>query len=508
MKAQQPVLAARHISKRFGDVVANDQVDIDIWSGEVHAVLGENGAGKSTLMHVLSGRYTPDSGDVMLGGKRVHFRSPLDALDGGVGMVHQHAMLIPKFSVVENLVLGCEPIRHGLVRLERAADELREVAAEHGIELDPWESVGRLSLAQRQMAELLKLLWRRASVVILDEPTAVLTPQEIDRFLGTIRSMAEAGTAVVLITHKLREVVSVSHRITVMRRGSVVASLVGDDECANETELGRLMIGRAVAPVPALRVATDGEPVLSIENVGAMDDRGHPALKAVSLTVRAGEVVGIAGVDGNGQVELAECIAGLRPLSTGSIEVCGKRLLEGRGYEAGVAYVPPDRKSVGAVMGSSITANVLLKCHIKPQFSRCGVIDRRESRRVTEKLLERFDIRAAGPDALAETLSGGNLQKLILARELQSQPQVVVAAYPTWGLDVAATRFAWNVLLKERERGSAVVLVSADLDEVFTISDRILVVYRGEVVYERRRDEASVDAVGLAMAGVSGTTRL
>jgi simple sugar transport system ATP-binding protein len=499
----------RGITKRFPGVVANDGVDFEAAVGEVHALLGENGAGKSTLSNILTGLYRPDDGEISLNGRRVHFHAPRDALEAGIFMVHQHFRLVEPFTVAENVVLGDHRGAGRSFRLGRRAIERRvgQLAQSYGMQLDPRARVWQLSLGEQQRVEIVKALYRDADILILDEPTAVLTPQEADGLFTTLRAMAELGRTVIFISHKLHEVKAVADRVTVLRGGRVTATLSTEE--ATPRSLASLMVGREF--VEGERVARPrraGETILETSGLSADGDRGTPALKDVSLLVHAGEIVAIAGVAGNGQRELAETIAGLRA-PTGGRVVVGRRALR-RGdpraaIAAGVAYVPEDRLGTGLSPSLSIASNLALKSYRGSSSSRGPLLRLRAIRDRAIELIRRYRIAAPGPDAQARQLSGGNLQKVVLAREFTTEPRLIVAAAPTRGLDVGAIETVHGYLRDAAADGVGVLLISEDLDEILSLADRIAVMYEGAILGEFDAAEADVEEIGLLMAGGHGS---
>jgi simple sugar transport system ATP-binding protein len=488
-------VALRGITKRFPGVVANDGVDFEAAPGEVHALLGENGAGKSTLSHILTGLYRPDEGEIELYGERVEFSSPREAIDAGVGMVHQHFRLVTPFTVAENVILG----EHGgsvLIDPRGVERRVAELGRRYGIAVDPRAKLWQLSLGEQQRVEILKALYREARVLILDEPTAVLTPQECESLFGTIRRMAEEGRTVIFISHKLHEVKAVADRVTVLRAGKAVATESTAE--ATPRSLAALMVGREVETVSRRgSAAADGAVVLEVDGLWADGDRGNPALKGVSLTIRAGEVVAVAGVAGNGQRELAETISGMRPPTGGSLAVAGRRLRGGDPREAiraGIAHVPEDRLGTGVAPSLSISDNVSLKSY----RSHGPLLRLRRMRDLAVELIARYHVRAPGPQTEARKLSGGNLQKVVLAREFSGEPKVLIAASPTRGLDVSAIETVHTYLLEAADRGVAVLLISEDLDEILALADRVVVMFDGRLAQSPSTD---VEEIGLLMAG-------
>lgn len=492
----------RGIVKRFPGVLANDHVDIDIRAGEVLALLGENGAGKTTLMNILYGLYRPDAGDILVNGTRVHIASPREAIALGIGMVHQHFMLVPTLTVAENVVLGLPSRRGPLLDLADASRRITELAGQYGFAISPQARVWQLSVGEQQRVEIVKALFRGADLLILDEPTAVLTPQEASELIAVLRGMARAGRSVVFITHKLNEVMAVSDRVTVLRGGRVAGTL--PTASTSPEELARLMVGRDIRPQRRMGPAMAGPPVLELEDVWALGDRGTDALRGLSLTVRAGEILGLAGVSGNGQRELAEVIAGLRPVTRGRIMLAGcdvTRLPPSRRVAQGLGYVPEDRLTVGTILSFSVAENLILKDHHRPPCSRGLFLQWQAIRRRAEELVRDYDVRTPTVDTPVEYLSGGNIQRLILAREVSGHPAVLLACYPTRGLDIAATEYVHRRLLEVRAAGSGVLLISEELDEIINLSDRVAVIYEGRIVEVVEAEKADTGRLGLLMAG-------
>ena len=498
-------VACRGITKRFPGVVANDHVDFEAAEGEVHALLGENGAGKSTLSNILTGLYRADEGELEVFGEPVVFQSPRDALDAGVCMVHQHFRLVEPFTVAENVVLGDHrDIGHSFRIHPRMIE--RRVAAlgeRYGLAIDPRARIWQLSVGEQQRVEILKALYREASILILDEPTAVLTPQEASTLFETLREMAGEGRTVVFISHKLHEVMAVADRVTVLRGGRSIATLPVAGTTASA--LAALMVGREIES-SRRRDARGGlgEVVLDVDGVRARGDRGVDAVKGVSLTIRAGEILGIAGVAGNGQRELAEAITGTRPLTEGTVRVEGRRLKSGDPRDAircGIAHVPEDRLHTAVAPRLSVASNVVLKSYRAGEVTRGPLLRPRRIRELARDVIHRYDVRDAGPTTPARQLSGGNLQKVVLGREFSGQPRVLIAAAPTRGLDVGAIETVHAYLREAQSAGVAVLLISEDLDEVLALSDRIAVLYEGQIAGEVDADVATVEEVGLLMAG-------
>ncbi|MGF1663019.1 MAG: ABC transporter ATP-binding protein [Kineosporiaceae bacterium] len=499
-------LELQGITKRFGALTANDRIDLTVEPGEVHCLLGENGAGKSTLMNVLFGLLRPDEGRILLDGAERRFTSPREAMRSGIGMVHQHFMLVPVFTVAENVALGDEPVRGmravsgGVLDGAAAAARVREVSARFGFDLDPDAVVGDLPVGVQQRVEIVKALVHDVGVLILDEPTAVLTPQETDELLRIMRDLAAAGTAVVFITHKLREVAAVADRITVLRRGRVVGTALPPVDTA---ELATLMVGREVVLTVDKGEASPAGERLRIDGLRVVDDRGAVAVDGVSLGVRGGEILAVAGVQGNGQTELTQALLGLLP-AEGSVTVDGEEVL-GRPIRdvlrAGVGYIPEDRSADGIVGSFSVAENLVLDLHDTPPFGSGVAYRPGEVRRNAEHRVEEFDIRTSGVDLPASSLSGGNQQKVVLARELSRPLKVLVASQPTRGLDVGSIEFVHRRLVRERDQGAAVLIVSTELDEVLALADRIVVMYGGRVVGVVPGG-TSREVLGLMMAGV------
>ena len=495
-------LELRGITKRFGDLVANDRIDLLVEPGRIHALLGENGAGKSTLMNVLYGLYTPDEGEILIDDAPVTFHGPGDAMAAGIGMVHQHFMLIPVFTVAENVVLGHEPTGPlGVIDLGHARDLVRSLSEKFGFDVDPDAKVGDLPVGVQQRVEIIKALSRQAEVLILDEPTAVLTPQETDELMTIMRSLAEAGTAVVFITHKLREVRAAADQITVIRRGQVVATA---EPSASQAELASLMVGRDVVLGVQKNPAELTDHRLQVRGLTVLNAAGTKVVDDVSLTVRGGEVLAVAGVQGNGQSELAEAILGLREIGAGSVQLDGTELV-GRSVrgvlDAGVGFVPEDRSKDGLISSFSVLENFLLDQHDQAPYARGLVLNLAHARAKAEEFSTAFDVRTDSVDALAGTLSGGNQQKVVLAREMSRSLRLLIASQPTRGLDVGSIEFVHRRIIEERDAGIPVLIVSTELDEVMGLADRIAVMYRGQVVgiVDAATDR---DTLGMMMAGV------
>lgn len=520
------LLEMESVRKTFPGVVANDDVDLFVRRGEIHGLLGENGAGKSTLMKILYGLYSQDSGDIRLDGRQLDLDSPQDAIENGIGMVHQHFKLIPRLTVAENIVLGEREPAAGLgdgdgllgklldSRVGRAfslgladpAERIRTLADEYGLDVDPYAKVWELDIGERQRVEILKALYRDVDLLILDEPTAVLTPNEAERMFETLRQLVDRGLTIIFITHKLTEVKAITDRVTVLRSGEKVTTV--DTDAVTRSDLAELMVGREVL----FEVETDsveaGEPVLSATNLRAEDDRGVAALDGVDLTVRSGEIVGVAGVSGNGQRELAECVVGAREC-TGTIEMNGEDVsgASPRAFvDNGGAFVPEDRHEYGCAAGLSVMHNAIMKLYRTDRFGSGRLLEYDAAREYSEELVAEYDVRGVSDveTVNAGELSGGNLQKLILAREIHRDPDLLVASQPTRGVDVGAIEFLRKTMLDQRESGTGILLLSEDLDEIFDMSDRILVIYEGEIVAETTPEQTTHEEVGLQMTGGAG----
>jgi len=506
VSAEAPALELRGITKRFGPVVANDGIDFDLRPGEVHALLGENGAGKSTLMSILYGLYHPTEGEIRVNDQLVVVDSPSKAIDLGIGMVHQHFMLVPVMTVTENIVLGGEPRRRGgLLDVHEGARRVRELSERYGLAVDPDAVIEDVTVGAQQRVEILKTLYRDARILVLDEPTAVLTAQETAELFEVLRALRDDGVSIVFISHKLGEVLEIADRVTVLRRGKKIDTV--PTAGATEQSLARLMVGREVL----LRVdkpdAEFGAPVLEVEDLRVRDDRDLEAVRELSLTVRGGEIVALAGVDGNGQHELVEAIAGLRNAESGRIAVAGEEV-SGRGVratcDAGLAHIAEDRQLRGLVLDFTLAENLALRDYHSPPLSRAGWLNIGHINKRARSLLSEYDVRGGGEATLAGSLSGGNQQKVCIAREIASDPQLLIAHQPTRGLDVGAIEFVHRRLMAERAKGRGVLLVSLESDEVRSLADRILVIYEGRIVGEFPPD-ATEEELGFAMTGGRAT---
>lgn len=490
------------IVKRFPGVLANDKVCFDVHAGEVHALLGENGAGKTTLMRQLYGLYRPDEGEIIIDGAVQVFKSPADAIRAGIGMIHQHFMLVPTLTVAENVALGLKSSRGPLLDLDKVSVRIKELSTLYGLKVDPSAYVWQLSVGEQQRVEIIKALYRGAGLIILDEPTAVLTPQEVDDLFVTLKRMVSEGHALIFISHKLHEVQAISNRVTVLRDGRVIGTRNTAE--VNRDELVKMMVGREVKPlVPQPHAA--GSVSLKIEDLHAMGDRGVEALRGINLEVHAGEIVGLAGVSGNGQRELAQCLAGLRKVSSGRIFLNNVEIthasLTAR-IAAGQAYIPEERMRDGAVRDFSVQENVFLHEHANAAFTRGIFLDLPAWERHAADLVQQFAVKTPSLKTPIKNLSGGNIQKLIMARELSRKPKILIAAQPTRGVDIGATEYIHKRLLEQRELGTAILLISEDLDEIRSLSDRIAVIYEGKIIGIVERDQATVEQIGLMMAGI------
>ena len=499
-------LEMRNITKRFPGVLANDRVDFDVNSGEVHALLGENGAGKSTLMKVLYGLYHADEGEILLNGQVVDIASPTDAIDLGIGMIHQHFMLVQSLTVAENVALGLVSSRGLLTDLDRVSKRILELAEIYGLKIDPAAYIWQLSVGQQQRVEIIKALYRGAALLILDEPTAVLTPQEVDELFVIMHQMTADGHGLIFISHKLHGVIDISQRVTVLRDGSKIGTKLTSE--TTKADLASWMVGREVGFSPDRGDMEMGDIRLALQAVSCKSDRGTPGLRHVSLKVHSGEILGIAGVSGNGQRELAEVITGLRDTTSGVVLLEGEDVTTfspGARTDLSLSYIPEERMRDGMIQEFTVAENMILREHHKQPFSRNGFLNLRKIARHSERLIESFQIKTPSQETLAKSLSGGNIQKVVLSRELSRKPRVIVAAQPTRGLDIGATEYVRELLLEQRLTGTAVLLISEDLDEILALSDRIAVIYEGEIMGIVAGDEATPEQLGLLMAGVQET---
>ncbi|MCL5046349.1 MAG: ABC transporter ATP-binding protein [Actinobacteria bacterium] len=497
-----PVIQLKSITKRFGTLVANDRVDLEVLPGEIHALVGENGAGKSTLMKILCGLYQPESGQILIRGQVRAIDSPRKAIDLGIGMVHQHFMLIQRFNVTENIMLGAEVARAGVLDYRQAAGRVEELCRRYDFALDPQASVADLSVGQQQRVEILKVLYRGAEILVMDEPTAVLAPQEVEELFRNLRSLREQGKTIIFIAHKLEEVLRIADRITVLRRGILVGTV--EARGTTRSQLAEMMVGRPVLLAHEKPQVRTGTALLRVSEVSIPGRGGRPAVKRVSLEVRAGEIYGIAGIEGNGQTELVEAIVGLRPVASGHLMVTGKDVT-GWGVREirnlGVAYIPEDRHRRGLILPMMVWENVILGQHRDRRFLSRGILRTQSIVEQARRLVQEFDIRLSSVVEVVSGLSGGNQQKVILAREFANLPQIIVASQPTRGLDIGATEFVEERLIRAKAAGKAVLVISADLDQVLSLSDRVGVMYGGEIVAEFRPDEVTPEEVGEYMLG-------
>ena len=492
----------KNITKTFpGGVVANQDVNISLRKGEVHTLLGENGAGKSTIMNVLSGLYTPDSGEIIIDGKSVSFNSPRDAIKNGVGMVYQHFELIPELSVLENVILGIKQKREPFLDLKGSAEKILEYSDKYGMGIDPFAMVWQLSVGQQQWVEIIKALYRGARILVLDEPTAVLIPQEIDQLFSMIRQFTASDYSVIFISHKINEVKEISDRVTILRKGKKVKTVVTSE--VNKSELAEMMVGREVIFKAYKEKAVPGEPALVLENIEANNNKGLKALKSVSLTVKKREILGIAGVDGNGQSELIEVITGLRKSTSGTVKIMDKDLTNATPREildCKVGHIPEDRRVSGLMLEMNLRENLILHDYHTVPHSKL-FLNWNYIKEHTEKLISDYDVRTPNSDLLAGKLSGGNQQKLILARELHGNPDVLIAMHATRGLDVGAIEYVHKNIIKQRDAGAAILYVSTEIDELLNISDRIAVIHNGEIMGIVDAENVSIKELGLMMAG-------
>jgi simple sugar transport system ATP-binding protein len=496
-------LEARGITKRFPGVVANDKIDFEIKAGEIHAILGENGAGKTTLMKILFGEYQPDEGEIHIAGKPVKFRSCLDAIDLGIGMVHQHRKLVPAHSVIENIILG-HPRAGKILNLSRAADEIIELCNKYGFSIDLKAKVWQLSEGEKQVVEILKALYRGAEVLILDEPTSALAPTETEKLLESIQAMAKDDLAIVpFITHKLPIVLAISDRVTVLRRGKVISTM--DTEHATERSLAMEMVGREVIFRVEKTKVERGQTILEVKDISAFSDKGLLALNGVSFSIREGEIFGIAGIAGNGQQELVEVLAGLREAHGGRVMLDGKDITHSSSLERwqmGIGYIPSDRIHVGSIADFSLVENTAMNYYFDDVYNQGGTLDYSKIRGLTEEIIAEYGVLTPGPDTTAKSLSGGNLQKLILARVLSRNPRLVIAHLPTQGLDIGAIEFVRNKLIEAKKEKAGILLISEDLDEVLSLSDWVAPIYEGKFMEIIPGDDCTRENVGAMCAGI------
>ena len=504
-----PILELKGITKRFPGVLANDHIDIQLNKGEILALLGENGAGKTTLMNILYGLYKPDEGEIFINGKKIEVASPIDAIRSGIGMVHQHFMLIPVFSVTDNVMLGEETIHNGIfLDRKKAADRIREISDLYKLNINPDDMLEDLPVGLQQRVEIIKLLFRNADILIMDEPTAVLTPQEVDELFKILKILVEQGKSIIFITHKLREVMECADRIEVIRQGKVVGSTT--PAAASPEKLASMMVGREVELKTAKKACNPRGNVLTVENLSVKDLHNHTMVDDVSFEVQSGEILGIAGVQGNGQTELVRAITGLRTPSSGKILITGKDVTKAsprKITELGTAHIPEDRQLDGLVLAEPVADNLVLNTYYHPPFAKGVILQRKAIVENADQLIKKFDIRTPGQATLVNYLSGGNQQKVIIAREFSRPIKLLIASQPTRGLDVGSIEYIHNRIVEKRDQGCAVLLVSTELDEIMQLSDRIAVMYRGKILTTVNAKEVSKEDLGLLMAGVMPTLK-
>ncbi len=482
--------------------MASDGVDLSVRKGEIHCLLGENGAGKTTLMRILYGLYQPDEGEIILNGKPIRIPSPRAALTYHIGMVHQHFRLVSTLSVAENMVLGLDEGTGPFLNYKKTYKKISQIANKYGLIVDPQAKVWQLTVGQQQRVEILKALYREADILIMDEPTSVLTPQEVDQLFSTLKTLVDDGLTIIFITHKLDEVMEISDRVTVLRKGKAIATV--DTADTNKPQLAKLMVGREVVFRLEKKEVKRGERILIVDDLHALNDRGLPALRGTSFDLYEGEILGVAGVSGNGQRELAEALTGLRHVTRGAITLDGKQMTNRSAREIadmGVAHVPTERKTMGTVPNMTIRENLVLKSYRQRPFSHGMFLDNKAAQENARRLMKEYQIMAPSMDTAVKVLSGGNIQRVVLAREFSGNPRLIVAAHPTYGLDVGATEQVREILFAQRERGAAILLISEDLEEVMTMSDRIMVMFEGEVMGIVDAEGAKIEEIGLMMAG-------
>ncbi|OAB39191.1 heme ABC transporter ATP-binding protein [Paenibacillus macquariensis subsp. defensor] len=503
MDAANPVVELKQITKRFSGIVANDSISLKLHKGEILALLGENGAGKSTLMNILFGLYQPDEGSIEIKGKPVSIDNPNKAIELGIGMVHQHFKLVQPFTVTENIILGMEPKKLGFhLDYKTATAKIKSLSDQYGLKVDPNSKVSEISVGMQQRVEILKTLYRGADILIFDEPTAVLTPQEITDLMFIMRRLVDEGKSIILITHKLKEIMHISDAVTIIRRGKVVDTLKTSETDPNT--LAEKMVGRNVSFKIDKKAATPGESILAVRDLMLKNKEGVSVLDGLSLDVRAGEILGVAGVDGNGQSELIEALTGLRKVDSGSVTMKGMELANRTPRfvsEQGVSHIPEDRHKHGLVLDFSMSENMVLETYYKAPFNKGGFLNQQEIDKQAKKLIEAFDVRTPSIETKARSLSGGNQQKAIIAREIDKKPELLIAAQPTRGLDVGAIEFVQQQLISQRDQGKAVMLISFELDEIMNVADRIVVIYEGRIVGEVLPEHTNDQELGLMMSG-------
>ncbi|MGN0711422.1 MAG: ABC transporter ATP-binding protein [Anaerovoracaceae bacterium] len=499
-----------HITKEFPGIIANDDITLQLKKGEIHALLGENGAGKSTLMSVLFGLYQPEKGEIRKNGEVVKINNPNDANALGIGMVHQHFKLVEIFTVLENIILGVEPNTAGFLKKKEAREKVLALSEQYGLKINPDALIEKISVGMQQRVEILKMLYRENEIMIFDEPTAVLTPQEIDELMEIMRGFAKEGKSILFITHKLNEIMAVADRCTVLRKGKCIGTV--DIKDTNKEELSKMMVGRDVNFVVEKQEQEKGDVILSVENLSVPSKLSKENIvKNVSFDVRAGEIVCIAGIDGNGQTELVSALTGLEKISSGKITLCGKDMTKAsirKRSTSGMSHIPEDRHKHGLVLDYTLEENMILQRYFEPEFQKHGFLKKKEMRKYSENLIERFDVRSGqGPVTVARSMSGGNQQKAIIAREIDKKHELLIAVQPTRGLDVGAIEYIHKQLVGRRDAGKAVLLVSLELDEVMNVSDRILVMYEGEIVGELDPKQTTAQELGLYMAGAKNNMK-
>ncbi|PID16553.1 heme ABC transporter ATP-binding protein [Sporosarcina sp. P34] len=498
------VIEMLDVSKRFGNFYANDHITLQLEKGEIHALLGENGAGKSTLMNVLFGLYQPDGGEIRVRGENVAITDPNVANDLGIGMVHQHFMLVENLTVTENIILGSEPTKSGIINIKDSAKKVAEISRMYGLDVDPYAKIEDISVGMQQRVEILKTLYRGADILIFDEPTASLTPQEIDELLNIMKKLVAEGKSIILITHKLAEIMNVSDKVTVIRKGKGIGTVITSE--TNPEELATLMVGRQVTFKTEKGPSQPTEEVLKIENLQVNDYRGVAKLKGLNLSVRRGEIIGIAGIDGNGQSELIEAITGLTKVKSGKIFINDEDVTNKKPRkitETGIGHIPQDRHKHGLILDFSVAYNSALQSYYHEPLSKGGIMNYKEINERAGEIIKEYDVRTQGAHELARALSGGNQQKLIIGREIMRNPDLLIAALPTRGLDVGAIEFIHRRLIEQRDKGKAVLLITFELDEVMNVSDKIAVMYDGTIVGTVNPKETTEQALGLMMAGHS-----
>ncbi|MNZ49403.1 Galactose/methyl galactoside import ATP-binding protein MglA [compost metagenome] len=506
MNASTPVVELKQITKRFPGIVANDSISLALRKGEIHALLGENGAGKSTLMNILFGLYQPDEGTIEMGGQPVKIENPNKAIKLGIGMVHQHFKLVQPFTVTENIILGMEPKKGLNIDYKSASAQVAKLSEQYGLHVNPDDKIQDISVGMQQRVEIMKILFRGADILIFDEPTAVLTPQEIEELMAIMKRLVAEGKSIILITHKLKEIMEISDRVTIIRRGKVIDTV--DTDKTNQNELAEKMVGRSVSFTIDKKEANIGQPVLQLSDVKMNSKDGVPLLNGLNLEVKAGEIVGIAGVDGNGQTELIEAITGLLKIDSGTIKAGGRDITNQSARaiaESGVAHIPEDRHKHGLVLDFSVSENMVLKTYYQAPYSKGGFLNRSAMEEHARNLVDRYDVRTPSIETKVRSMSGGNQQKAIIAREIEMDPELLIAAQPTRGLDVGAIEAVHRQLVEQRDMGKAVLLISFELQEIMNVSDRIAVIFEGKIVGEVLPQDTNDQELGLMMGGMLET---